>query len=378
MEKKRIGFDAKRALHNFRGLGNYSRSIIEGLLKYYPENEYILFSPAPKDERALEWLSKHPELKVISPSGGWSMAKSLWRSVWLGRVANQYNLDIFHGLSHELPPFGLDCPQVVTIHDLIYLRYPEYFPLVDRQVYDRKFRGACKRADAIIAICDQTKRDLVDFFHTSETKIEVAYQSVGSPFYEPLKKSKIEECLNRYHIKAPYFFYVGALEPRKNALMLVEAFGAIAASVSDDLVIVGKGKEYEQEIRKKVEALGLQERVHLLGSARYQDLPALYQGAMCFCFPSHFEGFGIPIVEALFSQTPVITSEGSCFPESAGPDSLFVNSESVDELASAMKKVSGDMSLQEMMATKGREYAERFHDSQTTSRLVEIYQQVMK
>lgn len=378
MENKRIGFDAKRALHNFRGLGNYSRSVIEGLLKYFPNNEYILFSPMPKDQRALDWLASHPELKVVYPKGAWSFFSSAWRSLWLGRVAQHYQLDLFHGLSHELPPFGLSAPQVVTIHDLIYLRYPEYFPKIDRLVYNRKFRAACERATKIVAICDQTKRDLVDFFHTPAGKIEIAYQTVGEQFYRALSSEKISECLRRYQIERPYFFYVGALEPRKNAVMLVRSFAAIAEEVDQDLVIVGKGKSYEEEVRMAIAKFGLQSRVHMLGGASYADLPALYQGATCLCFPSHFEGFGIPIVEALFCHTPVITSKGSCFPESAGPDSLFVDSESLDELAHAMKMVAHNRELREKMAERGYQYAQRFHDSQTSARLAEIYGQVMK
>lgn len=378
MENKRIGLDAKRALHNFRGLGNYSRSVIEGLLKYFPNNEYILFSPAPKDQRALDWLAQHPQLKVVTPKGVWALFPSAWRSLWLGAVAERYQLDLFHGLSHELPPFGLSAPQVVTIHDLIYLRYPEYFPVLDRLVYDRKFRSACERATKIIAICDQTKRDIVDFFHITESKIEIAYQTVGEQFYTPLSPQNISECLTRYGLSRPYFFYVGALEPRKNALMLVRALGAIASELEQDLVIVGKGKDYEAQIREAVVELKIEDRVHLLGGASYADLPALYQGAICLCLPSHFEGFGIPIVEALFSRTPVITSKGSCFPESAGPDSLFVDSESLDELAHAMKRVASDEGLRARMSERGYQYAQRFHDSQTSARLIEIYQQVMK
>ncbi len=378
MENKRIGFDAKRALHNFRGLGNYSRSVIEGLLKHYPSNEYFLFSPTPKDSRALEWLEAYPELKLVTPTGAWRGAQSLWRSVWLGRIANSYKLDLFHGLSHELPPFGLNCAKLVTIHDLIYLRYPEYFPVVDRVVYNRKFRSACKSADKIVAICDQTKRDIINFFHTEASKIEVAYQSVGEQFYETLSLEAVSSTLSRYQIEKPYFFYVGALEARKNAHMLVRSFGAIANEVSADLVIVGKGGKYEEECKQIVTDLGLNERVHFLGGASYEDLPALYQGALALCFPSHFEGFGIPIVEALFSQTPVITSKGSCFPESAGPDSLFVDSESMDELAFEMKRVASDEELRAKMASRGHEYAQRFHDSQTTKRLAQIYMQVMK
>ena len=377
MKNKKIGFEAKRALHNFRGLGNYSRGVIEGLVEHYPDNEYYLFSPTPKDERAKQWLKSLPQLKLVTPGTLGSLSASTWRSVWLGRIAQKYNLDLFHGLSHELPPFGLDCPQVVTIHDLIYLRYPEFFPAIDRLVYDRKFKTACHRANKVIAICDQTKRDLVEFFKLRPTQIEIAYQSVSASFYHLLSSAQVNKCLERYEIQNPYYFYVGALEERKNALTLVRAFAEIKEQTPNDLVIVGEGKDYEQRVRDLIKELNVGSRVHLLGRARYEDLPALYQGAQALCFPSFFEGFGLPIVEALFSQTPVITSTGSCFPESGGPESLYVDPHQYLELAKAMLSLAEDSFKVSQMVSVGHEYAQRFHNLQTTRRLVEIYQQVM-
>lgn len=378
MEGKKIGFEAKRALHNFRGLGNYSRRIVEGMLRYYPHNEYYLFSPTPKDARALKWLQDHPELKLVTPSGSWKLAPTLWRSVWLGKVASEYKLDLFHGLSHELPPFGLKCPQIVTIHDLIYLRYPEFFPAIDRMVYDRKFRGACERATKIVAICEQTKRDLIEFFKTPEAKIEVAYQSVDPRYGEILSDEFLASKKIKYQIERPYFFFVGALEERKNVTTLISAFASISEQVPYDLVIVGRGNaEYEKKLRSLISENNLSKRVHLLNHIPDSDLPALYQAADVMCFPSFFEGFGLPIVESLMGRTPVITSKGSCFPESGGESTWYIDPNSKTDLAQAMKILAGDEKRRDQMAKEGHEFVQKFQLSETSKRLKEIYEQTI-
>lgn len=379
MENKRIGFEGKRALHNFRGLGNYSRGVIEGLVKYFPNNEYFLFSPAPSDQRAHDWLNSLPQLKLITPKGIAAMAPTLWRSLFLGPVVQKYRLDLFHGLSHELPPFGLDCPQVVTIHDLIYLRYPEFFPSIDRMVYDRKFRRACAKATRVLAICEQTKKDLVEFFKLDPAKIDIAYQSVHSRYQIRHTPDEILARKIKYEIKRPYYFYVGALEERKNVMNLLRSFISIANVVAHDLVLVGKGTpEYERKLRQLVADHHLGARIHLLRSVPDSDLPALYQGAEVMCFPSFFEGFGLPIVESLLSHTPVITSQGSCFPESGGPHSWYIDPNDVNDLGLAMKTLAQDSDRRELMAREGALYARQFLPKQTGQNMARLYEKAMK
>lgn len=378
MENKRIGFEGKRALHNFRGLGNYSRGVIEGLVKYYPNNEYFLFSPAPRDQRAHDWLKSLPQLKLITPKAIGALAPSIWRSLCLGPIVQKYQLDLFHGLSHELPPFGLNCAQVVTIHDLIYLRYPEFFPAIDRMVYDRKFRRACTLATRVLAICEQTKKDLVTYFKLDPAKIDIAYQSVSSRYLTQHTSDEILARKIKYELKRPYFFSVGALEERKNVLNLLRSFISIANEVAHDLVLVGKGApEYERQLRQLVADHHLGSRVHFLRSVPDSDLPALYQGAEVMCFPSFFEGFGLPIVEALLSRTPVITSQGSCFPESGGPHSWYIDPHDVGDLALAMKTLAFDSDRRELMAREGEIYARQFLSEQTSQNMARLYQKAI-
>lgn len=382
----RIGFDAKRATHNFRGLGNYSRGLIEGLLTYSSEQELFLYSPPIKDLRGQNWIDSllknsayHIQLKGPENQLGRQFS-FLWRSFFQSQLFIQDKLDIFHGLSHEIP-FGLKgkmpFKKIVTMHDLIYLRYPEFFPLIDRMVYNQKFKYACQNSDVVIAICQQTKDDLIEFLGVDEKKIIVHYQSCMPIFYEKCAASKLQELKLKYHLDKPFILNVGAFEERKNQLSLLEAFASISKTVEEDLVLIGQGKIYKEKVKAKVAELKLETRVHLLENVPFFDLPAMYQAARVFCFPSLFEGFGIPIVEALFSGTPVITSFGSCFPESAGPDSYFIDPLSKSSLAEGLLTVLGDHHLQNQMQQKGLEFVQRFHQKEVTRTLVDIYGQAL-
>ncbi|MDO9184263.1 MAG: glycosyltransferase family 1 protein [Bacteriovorax sp.] len=378
----RIGFDAKRATHNFRGLGNYSRGLIEGLLKYYPSEELLLYSPPVQNIRGSEWLNSLPKKAIIKTPHTFLESKmpSLWRSFSIAPDLKKDNLDIFHGLSHEIP-YGLKgklpFKKIVTMHDLIYLRYPQFFPLLDRVVYNQKFKYAAKNSDLVIAICEQTKLDLIELLGVNEQKIKVHYQSCSPIFYQLFESSALDKVKMKYNLKKPFILNVGAFEERKNQLTLLLAYAQIEALVEEDLVFVGQGKKYKEQVISKAKDLNLSHRVHFLDSVPFQDLPAIYQSSKLFCFPSLFEGFGIPIVEALFSKIPVITSKGSCFPESAGADSIFIDPLSESSIANAIRNVLSSEELQKSMITNGFLYSQRFHLQESTKQLLDIYHQVL-
>lgn len=377
----KIGFDAKRIFHNFRGLGNYSRTLVESLVKHYPENEYVLFTPPFEDTRAKEWNKRFSNLKVVTPKSTISkMFSSPWRSLFLSQVIKDHKIDLYHGLSHELPP-GLKkrgIKSIVTVHDLIFMRFPDYFPLIDRKVYFQKFSHAVKEADLVVAICEQTKRDLIHFLECPEDKIKVVYQSCHPDFYAGSSEEKKHSIQEKYNLPEHFILYVGALEERKNALSLVRAFARLKDLVPHKLILVGDGKDYRKAIEKEIVHQGLKERIQIYSDVAMEELPAFYQLADLFVYPSFFEGWGIPIVEALFSNCPVITSEGSCFPESGGPSSQYANPYSIEDIVSKMEKVLFNDDLRATMIREGREYAEQFHWRNTSKNLMEVYQDLMK
>lgn len=373
----KIGFEAKRATHNFRGLGNYSRGLIEGLTHYLPLHQLFLYTPPFEDPRATEWVSSLSASAHIRKPELWfeTLAPELWRRWRIKGDISSDKLDIFHGLSHELPLGIKNLPmkKIVTIHDLIFIRYPEFFPLIDRLVYWQKVKQATTQADLVLAICEQTKNDLQQFLGVPENKIKIHYQSCSPSFYEPRNELEINSIIAKYNISKKFILNVGAFEERKNQLNLLEAFSLITQKLDVDLVLIGNGKSYKQKLIERIKILNLESRVKILEHVSYADLPFFYQKASLFCFPSLFEGFGIPIVEALFSSVPVITSHGSCFPESAGPDSVFIDPRSISEIASALERVLSSENLQTQMKLNGLKYAQRFHRKNSTLALDEIY-----
>tara|TARA_R110002072_G_scaffold534_7_gene4234 strand:+ start:134084 stop:135217 length:1134 start_codon:yes stop_codon:yes gene_type:complete len=376
----KIGFDAKRIFHNFRGLGNYSRTLVESLHKYYPEDSYYLFTPEFTDQRATAWEKRNSDLNVVRPKGVLDNTfSSAWRSLKLGDDIKKQELDIYHGLSHELPRNikKANIKSIVTIHDLIFMRYPEFFSFIDRNVYKKKFQFAVDNADLVLAICEQTKSDIIEFLKVPEEKIKIAYQSCSPAFYSLLNEDQLYTSLFKYRLPEKYILSVGAVEERKNVKNLIKAFARLKDQIPHHLIIVGDGGEYKKECLRLVADFNLWERVSFLGHVKSEDLPAIYQAADLFVFPSLFEGWGIPIVESLFSDTPVITSEGGCFEESGGKYSKYINPENVDEIAEAMDLVLKDVDLRDNMIRRGRLHAEKFHWKNTASEMNEIYKSLL-
>jgi len=316
----KIGYDAKRIFHNSTGLGNFSRDLVKIMSAYYPENQYFLFNPKEPKINRLEIKSN---MRVIMPQGFIDKKlPSLWRSKTILKDIKKNKLDIFHGLSGEIP-IGIEktkTKSVVSIHDLIFLRYPELYKVLDRKIYERKFKDSALRADKIVSISEQTKKDLTHFFKIPENKIEVIYQGCHQVFKTLYLEKQQKEILDKYNIPENFILNVGTIEERKNALTIVKAI----KDTDIPLVIVGRKTEYSDRISHYVQENKMQDQVIMLEGLDLKELAILYQAAKVFVYPSIFEGFGIPIIEALFSRTPVITNSKGVFPEAAGPYSIYL------------------------------------------------------
>ncbi len=267
---------------------------------------------------------------------------------------------LFHGLSNELP-LGLarrSIRSVVTIHDLIFLRYPAYYKFIDRKIYEWKFRSACRRADRIIAVSECTKRDIVKFFGIDPDKIDVVYQGCDTMFAEPVTEEHRQKAAARYALPERYILNVGTLEERKNLMAIVEALALLPQHIH--LVAVGRATPYLDRVRRRMAELGVTDRVHLLHDVAYRDLPAVYAAADVFVYPSRFEGFGIPIIEAQSIGVPVVAATGSCLEEAGGDAALYVSPDDVWALANAVKGIVADDELRRSMVERGREQVRRF------------------
>lgn len=371
----RIGFDAKRAVQNFTGLGNYSRYLIEILYRFYPENEYFLYAPhICSNPRFNHLLTACPSLSCISPKGLWKKCRSAWRSIGITRSLEKDHITIYHGLSNELPlniRKATHTRSVVTIHDLIFLRYPQCYPPIDRFIYTYKFRKACQDANAIVAISQCTKQDIIHYFGIDADKIHVIYQGCDEVFTHPAPEQLKQEAREKYHLPAKYILCVGSIEERKNALLAVKAMPGIPEDIH--LVLVGKRTNYTNQIDAFIKSHRLEKRVHLLHDVTFQYLPAIYQQAEIFVYPSRFEGFGIPIIEALHSAIPVIAATGSCLEEAGGPDSLYVRPDDKEGMTKAICSLLNHPEKRQHMIEQGLKYVTRFSEQRQAEELMNLY-----
>lgn len=375
----KIGFDGKRATQNFTGLGNYSRYIIEILCRYYPHNEYILYAPKKRSNKMLEsLLAQFQCVKISFPMQScWKRLSAIWRIWGISKQIQEDEIQIFHGLSNELPlniRQAQKIKSVVTIHDLIFLLFPQYYAVIDRTIYAYKFRKACQNADKIVAISECTKRDIIRFFHIPEEKIEVIYQGCDSSFQKNASAETKKKAQAEYDLPDRYILNVGSIEERKNILLVVQAMPHLPEDIH--LVIIGKRTSYTEKVERYIAENNLTDRVHILSNVPFDLLPAIYQQAEVFVYPSRYEGFGIPIIEALHSGVPVVAATGSCLEEAGGPDSIYVNPDNVEEITNILSRLLSQPEERERMIISGKEYVKRFSEKAQGQSLLNLYQKL--
>jgi glycosyltransferase involved in cell wall biosynthesis len=370
----KIAFDAKRIFNNSTGLGNYSRTIVENLSQYHPEHELHLYTPKITLDRFNETLEKYPNLQVHLPTGHNTLATGYWRT--FGIKEDIGNMDIYHGLSNEIPISKFKAKKIVTIHDLIFKRYPKQYNFIDRIGYDFKFNYACQNSDLIIAVSEQTKRDIIKYYNVPDQKIKVIYQTCDRSFCQVNNLNELSEVKTKHDLPDEYLLYVGTFIDRKNALTIIKALDSIKADTNIHLVMIGSGGEYKDKVKSEVKDRGLTDRVKFLDHVDFEDLPKIYQMAKVFIYPSIFEGFGIPIIESLFSGTPVITSNVSCLPEAAGPDSVQIDPMDDTEMGKNILKLLEDKEYYAQKVISGQAYVQKFHEENLTNQLHQIYTQL--
>lgn len=376
-----IGFDAKRAFFNRRGLGNYSRDTIRILSNECPEHNYTLYTPKlVKDvKKAISFSYNKENCQVVSPQGFYSFGplSSLWRTRGICSTIEQDKIDIYHGLSHELP-YGIEkthAKSVVTMHDVIFLKNPELFPLFDRYSFRKKYTHGCHTADRVIAISEQTKSDLINYMGEKEERIDVVYQGCNPIFHQPISEEQMADAKSRYNLPSQFMLIVCAIERRKNHELILKAMRD--PKVDIPLVIVGRSSEYQNHLQELIREYHLENRVLFLNEMPTEDLPVLYKLATLFVYPSLFEGFGIPILESLTVGTPVITSKGSCFEETGGKSARYVDCNDADELSETIVKVLSDSELQKQMVDEGFLHAARFSDAAIAKNLMDVYHKIV-
>jgi len=365
----RVGFDAKRVFHNTTGLGNYARDVLRVLATHAPEHEYVAYNPRPG---SVPFDLPGAALTERGPRGLGRLLPRLWRGAGVVRDLVADRIDLFHGLSNELP-VGLERTEVagvVTIHDLIFERFPHLYASVDRHIYRWKFRSAAERARLVVAISEQTGRDLQELYGIPGSRIRVVYQGCQVAFRKPIAPGRLEEVARRYALAPGFVLQVGTIEERKNLLLTARA---VATLPGVTLVAVGRATRYARKVREFASARGLGERIRLISGVTTEDLAVLYRLAAVAVYPSLFEGFGIPIVEALASGTPIVTTRGGVFPEAGGPGSVYVDPRDPEELRAALASILADPDRRAAMSAAGLQHSERFRDERIAADLLEVY-----
>ena len=372
----RIGYDAKRAYLNDRGLGNYSRNLISLMSRFYGDDEYYLFTPKI-GEKYVDILNSE-NIKAITPSGLDSVFTSVWRSFAIVDDIQENNIEVYHGLSHELP-FGIEktsIKTVVTMHDVMFLQFPQLYSFIDRKLYEFKYLKSCKVADKIVAISEMTKRNLVEYAHIDEHKIDVITQACNPIYEAKYSEEEKSNIRSKYNLPDEYLLTVSAVEARKNQKRIVEALAT--GKIDVPYVILGNQKsEYCNEIKDFVSRNNLDDKVIFLSDVPDIDLPLIYQCSSVFVFPSLYEGFGIPLVEAMTSGVPIVCSQGECFDETVGDCALFADSNKTDEWIEKIDNILNDSELRQNFIDKGNEFTKRYSEKSISEKMMNLYKSMM-
>ncbi|MDW8067965.1 MAG: glycosyltransferase family 1 protein [Anaerolineae bacterium] len=302
-------------------------------------------------------------------------ARVLWEQLAQGRALQAVGADLVHGPVF-VGPLAAPCPVVITVHDLSFLRYPHLFRPANR-LYLRLFtRLSVRRARRVIAVSNHAARETVRLLGVAREKLRVVYHGVD-PIFRPLPPEEVAAFRARRGLPERFVLFVGTLEPRKNLVRLIEAFARAGVDAGADLVLVGARGWYDEEVFAAVERWRLSSRVHFPGYVPNDELPLWYNAAWVFAYPSLYEGFGLPILEAQACGTPVLTSSVSALPEAAGNGALMVDPYDPEAIADGLHRLLTDRMLREELRQRGLEHATRFSWARTAAETVAVYQEAI-
>jgi glycosyltransferase involved in cell wall biosynthesis len=373
-----VVLDARYIARRQSGVGAYAQRLISGLAAIDSANRYTCLVAADG-----------PGLPVSQPNvAAWRTRVSfedhlrgdLWLLGYLPLRLRALRTDVYHGPAVFLPHVKLGYRTVVTIHDLVSFLFPETVPRKYSLYMRLMTRLAVRSADRIIAVSRATQTDLEEILGVARDKIVVIHEAVGPEFAQPVAPEAVEAVVRRYGLRPPYCLFVGNLEPRKNLPGLIQAFADVrrrlAPSARAQLVLAGTRAWLHGGIFRAVEQHGLGDDVAFTDYVPIADLPALYAGATCFVFPSLYEGFGLPVLEAMAAGAPVVAARAGSIPEVAGDAALLVDARAPGELAAAIEAVLTDATLRERLAALGRARAAMFEWDTVARRTLAVYQAV--
>ena len=366
----RIAIDARK-LHDF-GIGTYIRNLLRHLARTDQENEFVLLC-GEADLGVAAQLG--PNFRaVLEPSPNYSLREQ----VHVPWVLRRERPDVYHA-PHYVLPAGVRCPSVVTIHDCIHLMFPQYLPNRVAYAYARaQMWAAARRSDCILTVSEASKRDILHLFNVAPEKIVVVYNAIDSHFSMTPSDEAVARVRERYQLDHRFVLYVGNIKPHKNLVRLIEAFDELRRGELEDLklLIIGDQISKLPALRRAVHRHKLHKHVRFLGYLADDQLAILYRLASVFAFPSLYEGFGLPPLEAMASGTPVVTSNVSSLPEVVGDAAVLVNPYDVDAIVDGLRRVLTNPTLAAEMRQKGIERAREFSWERSVAKTWGVYQQI--
>jgi glycosyltransferase involved in cell wall biosynthesis len=345
----RIGINTRSLIgQKLEGFGNYTLELVQRITKLNPEHTFILYFDRTVDAQFN--FGPNVVCKVVSPPTRHPFLYIIWFEWSLKRQIKKDHLDIFWS-PDGMFPIGLTIPTLSTIHDLNFEHYPKDLPFWISWYYRKYFPVFASKASHIITVSNTTKADIISQYNVIESKITVIYNGINAS-YKPLdSRQKIQICEQQGLVK-PYFLFVGSLHPRKNIHRLLEAFSIYAKSDDTfDLVIVGSTMWRGQAIEIDPNCA---DRIHLKGHLSRDILAKIMGAASAFVYVPYFEGFGMPLAEAMATHTPIIAGNQSCLPEIAADAALYVDPFDVDSIVKGMNKMKNDVALQAQLVNAGK------------------------
>lgn len=374
-----IGYDAKRIAYNNTGLGSYGRTLVNDIAEaVQPGTMLNLYTPGTGDDALRRQIKPRTNVRYVYPDNGiGGLSRATWRTFGIVKDLVRDGVRLYHGLSGELPVGIKDTgiKTVVTMHDVIFMRHPEWYGWLDRKIYAWKFRKTCREADRIIAISECTKRDVMLYGDVPAEKIDVIYQSCGTRYKLREGEKKLQEVHTAYMLPERYVVSVGTIEERKNIILAVKAMRLLPDEIS--LVVVGRPSKYAERVKHFVEANGLSRRVRFLHNVPADDLPAIYQMAEACVYPSRYEGFGLPVIEGIQSGLPVVACTGSCLEEAGGNATIYVDPDDVYGMADAIKQSLKGMPERDERIATGMQYISRFENADVARQVIQVYSRLL-
>ena len=368
----RIAIDARK-LRDY-GIGTYIRNLVRNLARIDRTTDYVLIVQ-PSDVEIAGALGDNFRT-VPDWSGNYSIREQLSIPLDLRRE----KVDLFHAPHYVLPPLT-PCRSVVTIHDCIHLRFPQYLPNRLAYVYARSSLWiATHRASRVLTVSETSKRDILRYFHVPESRIDVIYNAIDERLGQAPSATELAEVRERYQLNDPFVLYTGNIKPHKNLERLIEAFHALRLGGLDQvkLLIIGDEISKYPALRRAVHRYKLHKHVRFFGFVPDKTLASLYRLASVFVFPSLYEGFGLPPLEAMAAGTPVITSNVSSLPEVVGNAAILIDPYEPDSIAEAMRRVLTDAPLREELREKGLARVKEFSWERSVQRVRQIYTEVIE